>query len=48
MTHSYRASGNPFVVAATNSALRTHVVGIEQSWSGESGLPEADRVARID
>jgi hypothetical protein len=24
MTHSYRASGTPFVVSATNSALRTH------------------------
>ena len=35
MTHSYRASGTPFVVSATNSALRTHVAGIEQSGSGE-------------
>jgi len=35
MTHSYRASGTPFVVSATNSALRTHVPGIEPSWSGE-------------
>ena len=35
MTHSYRASGNPFVGSATNSALRTPVAGIEPSWCGE-------------
>jgi hypothetical protein len=36
MTHSYRASGTPFVVSATNSALRTHVPGSEPWWCAYS------------